>query len=153
MSPLPPRTQDVCMRKSYSALSKTSVSSITGIDISFTSTHRGVHSLWILSGKMTDPAPLFKVMVFIKTDTPFLRAMLVPWPFSKSQQLSSFLLAELNFTNCSFKIHLHLNWTLISIKNEDVWALRYIISWNSISITKLNADAERKMAMDARVSC
>lgn len=49
---------------------------------------------------MTDPAPLFKVMLFIKTDTPFLRALTF---HKKSQQLSSFLLAELNFTNRFFK--------------------------------------------------
>lgn len=124
-----------------------SVLLLASIFPSHSSTYRGVHSLWILSGKMTDPAPLFKVMLFIKTDTPFLRAMLVPWPFSKSQQLSSFLLAELNFTNCFFKIHLHLNWTLISINSEDVWAHHE----TPPVVTKAKYRYRKKMSIGTRV--
>ncbi len=68
----------------------------------------------------------------------------------KSTAVCSFSASGTNFTNCSFKIHLkHLNWTLISIKNEDVWAWS-ILYHETASVTKAKCRRRKKMAIDAR---
>ncbi len=91
-------------------------------------------------------------MLFIKTDhAVLLRAMLVPWPFSKSQQLSSFLLAELNFNQLLLQIHLHLIELWSQLRMRCVGPEVYYIMKQQ-SVTKAKCRRRKKMAIDARVA-